>query len=82
MQKSFGMTAMMPELPNDGIEVEVELLAETEEESTQPELKHPSSYNWSDKFVQDNPILDTINLLKHLQMHKCNAYCMRKRSKL
>ena len=82
MQKSFGMTAELPEIPNDGIDVDVELLAEAVGESAPSEIKHPSTFNWSDKFVQDNPILDCINLLKQLQMHKCNAYCMRKRSKL
>ena len=34
MQKSFGMTAELPEIPNDGIDVDVELLADTEGEST------------------------------------------------
>ena len=109
MKNSFGMTAEMPQISNDGIDVDVELLIDVEEESCEAKREgsqvksndlagdknmqniddrpgidnvkknHPASYNWIDSMVQSNPTVDNINLLKTLQLHKCNTYCMRKR---
>ena len=43
---------------------------------------HPSNFDFSDERVQQNPKTDVRNLLKALQMHMCNGFCMRKRHKL
>ena len=109
MQQSFGMTAEMPQISNDGVDVDVELLINVDEkicnakddniqlgaadlanEENNQELEngpcidnakknHPASYNWSDSMVQSNTTVDNFNLLRTLQLHKCNTYCMRKR---
>ena len=59
--------------------------ASTEEvvhDNTDIKLEHPSTYNCSDKFVQNNPELDKQNCFKNLQLHKCNLFCMRPRKVL
>ena len=44
--------------------------------------KHPSNFLYCSETVQSNVKIDTINLFKALQIHKCSAYCMRKRNRL
>ena len=101
MQKSFGMSATMPDIKKSDMNVDmkvclgegdemdialefVEMMesASTEEvvhDNTDIKLEHPSTYNCSDKFVQENPTLDVHNCFKNLQMHSCNLFCMRPR---
>ena len=82
------MTAELPSGGDESFEVEycfldgdMEKLVNTESEREKEELPHPSTFNCSDSFVKNNPIKDKINLLRKLQMHTCNLYCMRKRKR-
>ena len=89
MEKSFGMTASMP------INASVDIIPcqETKESRNRQKesntfLEHPSNFTFTDidnqKKKQMNRqevhIEDTNNLFNNLQIHRCNAYCMRKRN--
>ena len=54
---------------------------QNQEQSTS-KLEHPSTFNCSDRWVLENPLLDTFNSFNKLQMHHCNLYCMRTRKVL
>ena len=90
MEKSFGMTASMP------VDASVNVIhcqqdihsSENKETKKDNLLLHPSNFTLTDIDNQKREdsshqrvhIKDTKNLFQNLQVHKCNAYCMRKRN--
>ena len=94
MEQSFGMTACMPKTVNvDCMTCQDIKDIMTEEDNESHSLTdHPSNFTFTDviketqKHGNDDKKKkeifekDTINLFKSLQLHKCNAFCMRKRN--
>ena len=88
-KKSFGMTASMP--VDASVDVthcqQEEDLSETKKRESNLIL-HPSNFTLTDIENQKKEntghqkvhIEDTKNLFQKLQVHRCNAYCMRKRN--
>ena len=94
MEKTFGMTASMPTTVNvDEVTCqEIEDIMSEDETTTYSITDHPSNFTLTDvireaqkykndsakeKQIHEN---DTKNLFRSLQLHKCNAYCMRNRN--
>ena len=98
MKKSFQMTASMPEVTKEEVDVHVQMMDKTDTDNSKMSQQnhrnencekdalsddkynhHPSCFLFNSKVVQTCKKQDEASLLKHLQMHQCSKYCMRKR---
>ena len=89
MKKSFGMTASMPvDASVDVIHCEQNIESSEKKNRTNNLMLHPSNFTLTDidshkrnKMDQQRVHTEDTNSLFHsLQIHRCNAYCMRKRN--
>ena len=89
MEKSFGMTASMPVDASVDVICGQQIIDSSEKKNrTNNLMLHPSNFTLTDIDSQKRNKMDqqrvhtedTKSLFHSLQIHKCNAYCMRKRN--